>query len=228
MKALQKIRWIILLALLGTSSAQADGELMVMPATLKVFQGHDYFVTLRNMGSAPLYLNISLLQVRNPGLMPEDKVPLAEVERPGLLASPERVTLGAGQSRKVLVRSLYEPSTEALYRLYVVPARAIQLEEGAAQDKITAPMSITIAYGVLLRHMPPPARQIESWSHRCENNAIVLENTGSVRVLLTDVSSDKETTPASRALFPGTTQRIEGKQLNWVENDQPKTLACHG
>lgn len=200
---------------------------MVMPSVLKVFQGHDYFVTVRNMGDAPLYLNISLLKVQNPGLTPEDKVPLGEVERPGLLASPERVTLGAGQSRKVLVRSLYEPSAEAVYRLYVVPAKAMEVET-ASQDKITAPVSITIAYGILLRHMPPPAKQVETWSHRCEGGAIVLDNTGTTRVVLTDVSSDKETTPATRALFPGTPQRIEGRQLNWVEDGKPKTLACQG
>lgn len=212
---------------MSAQSAWAEGELMVMPATLKVFQGHDYYVTLRNMGDAPIYLNISLLKVQNPGIMPEDKVPLTELERPGLLASPERVTLGAGQSRRVLVKSLFQPTHESLYRLYVIPARALQVED-APDDKISVPMTISIAYGVLLRHMPPPASHVESWSHRCEGGSIALENTGNVRVVVTDVSSDKETTPASRALFPGTPQLLEGQRLNWVENGQPKTLECKG
>ena len=42
--------------LLAAPPAQAEGELLVMPARIKVFNGHDYGVTVRNVGDGPLYL----------------------------------------------------------------------------------------------------------------------------------------------------------------------------
>lgn len=43
-----------LLALLSwTALAQAEGELMVMPASLKVYNNHEHSVTVRNVGDAP-------------------------------------------------------------------------------------------------------------------------------------------------------------------------------
>ena len=121
---------------------------MVMPASLP---GHDYAVTVKNVGDGPLYLNIALQQVMNPGMEHERKLPLSEIERPGLLAHPDRLSLGPGQSRKIALKSLVEPTAEALYRLYVIPAKVMQVEQ-APQDKITAPMSVAIGYGVLVRH----------------------------------------------------------------------------
>ena len=35
---------------------------MVMPASLQVVPGHDYSVTVKNVGDGPLYLNIALQQ----------------------------------------------------------------------------------------------------------------------------------------------------------------------
>lgn len=224
---MKKILLTMCLAWSGIQPAWAAGELMVMPASMKVFHGHDYSVTLSNVGDGPLYLSVSLQQVTNPGLTPENKVVITEVARPGLLASPERVTLGAGQSRKVLIKSLHEPTVEGLYRLYIVPVRATTVED-APTDKITAPVTVSIAYGVLLRHLPPVAKQVEDWSRRCEGGSIVLESTGNVRKLLSDVSSDKQSVPTALGLYPGTPQRIEGTRLNWVEDGKPQSSDCRG
>ena len=67
-----------------------------MPASLQVVPGHDYAVTVKNVGDGPLYLNIALQQVMNPGMEHERKLPLSEIERPGLLAHPDRLSLGRG------------------------------------------------------------------------------------------------------------------------------------
>ena len=181
--------------------ARAEGELMVMPASLQVVPGHDYSVTVKNVGDGPLYLNIALQQVMNPGIEPERKVPLSEIERLGLLAHPDRLSVGS-QSRKIALKSLAEPSAEALYRLYVIPAKVMQVEQ-APQDKITAPMSVAIGYGVLVRHMPPVAKQTTGWTHRCEGREMVLENTGNVRVVLLDARAGTSAEPRNLALFPG-------------------------
>lgn len=171
---------------LGSSLAQADGELMVMPATLKVYNNHEHTVNVKNLGDAPLYLSISLQKVMNPGVSPEKKQPISALAHPEMLASPDKITLGPGQSRAVSLKSLIEHNSETLYRLYIVPVRSMQVEE-APEDKITAPMSVSIGYGVLLRHMPPPAKQHSGWTHRCDYSGITLENTGTVSLQLTEL-----------------------------------------
>ncbi|MDF3202856.1 hypothetical protein P3C29_29625 [Pseudomonas sp. 1912-s] len=215
-----------LLALLSwTALAHAEGELMVMSASLQVYNSQEQTINVRNVGDAPLYLSISLLKVVNPGLEPERKVPLRQLDRPGILASPDKLTLGPGQSRAISLRSLDEPAAEELFRLYIVPVRSMQVED-APQDKISAPMSVAVGYGVLVRHMPLPAKQQSSWSHRCDAKGVTLENTGTVRVVLSDVKVDGGSQKFNVALFPGVLQHFNGKRLSLVANAQPYILEC--
>jgi len=209
------------LMLLASEPVQAGGELMVMPATTRVFNNHEQTVTVKNMGDEPLYLSISLQKVMNPGLTPEKKVPLGELERPGILPSPEKLTLGPGQSRRVSLKSLFEPAEEALYRLYIVPVRSLKVDD-APKDKISAPMSVSIGYGVLVRHMPPPDKQRVGWNHRCGAGVITLVNTGNVRQLLSDVGKPGETV----ALFPAAPQQFSGKHLSLRDKNRVETLDC--
>lgn len=214
------------LMLLAAPPAQADGALMVIPARLKVFNGHEYGVTVRNVGDAPLYLSISLQKVMNPGLQPEEKVPLSQLEHPGLLASPDKLTLGPGQSRSVSLRSLSVPVSEEMYRLYIIPVRALQVEE-EPQEKITAPMSVSVGYGVVVQHMPPPGNQRSAWSYRCESTGMMLENTGNVRLALADIvapGSKQEQNPL--VMYPGTSRRFDGMEFTMQIDDAPQRFDC--
>lgn len=222
-----KLRTMLLgLICLGSSLAQAEGELMVMPATLKVYNNHEHTVNVKNLGDAPLYLSISLQKVMNPGESPEKKQPISALTHPGMLASPDKLTLGPGQSRTISLKSLVEPEAETLYRLYIVPVRSMQVEE-APEDKITAPMSVAIGYGVLLRHMPPPAKQQSGWSYRCSNGGVTLENTGNVSLQLSELEIIGVKQPKAKvALFPGTPQHFAGKNLNFTVGEKPQVLTC--
>ncbi|KVF76584.1 pilus assembly protein [Burkholderia sp. FL-7-2-10-S1-D7] len=213
----------LLFALIPT--ARAEGELMVMPATVKVFSSHDQRVTVRNMGDAPLYLAISLQKVTNPGTTPEKKIDLGDLKHPGMLASPDKLTLGSNQTRSISLKSLVEPQEEELYRLYIVPVRSLTVS-GAPTDKISAPMSVSVGYGVLVRHMPPPGKQTSGWTHRCEDNGITLVNTGNVRQVFTDVSYDKAQSAQTVAVFPGTPQHFATKRMTLRFDDKPQTLEC--
>lgn len=205
--------------------AQADGELMVMPATTKVFSNHDQNVTVKNMGDAPLYLSISVQKVMNPGKTPEEKKDLGELQHPGMLASPDKLTLGPSQTRSIVLKSLAEPSSEELYRLYIVPVRSLKVDD-APQDKISAPMSVSVGYGVLVRHMPPPGKQRGGWTHRCESGGLTLENTGNVRQIFTDVTYDKAPQAQTIAVFPGTPQHFATKRMALSVDSKPQTLEC--
>ena len=68
------------LLLAAVQPAHAEGELMVLPATTKLFNAHEQKVTVKNMGDAPLYLNVSVRKVTNPGMTPEKKVDLGDLD----------------------------------------------------------------------------------------------------------------------------------------------------
>lgn len=205
--------------------AFAEGELMVMPAATRVYSTHEQNVTVKNVGDAPLYLSISLQKVMNPGVTPEKKISLGQLDNPGMIASPDKLTLGPNQTRQIVLKSLMELAQEELYRLYVVPVRSLKVDD-APQDKITAPMSVAIGYGVLVRHLPPPAKLRTGWTHRCENDGITLESTGNVRAVLTDVTYDGAKQPQTVAVFPGTPQRFATKRMTLRDGDTPRTLEC--
>ncbi|MBN3794103.1 pilus assembly protein [Burkholderia sp. Ac-20392] len=217
----------ILLALLGTTAqpVQAEGELMVIPASTRVYGSHEQKVTVKNMGDAPLYLNIALQKVMNPGMTPEKKVELGQLDNPGLIVNPDKLTLGPSQSRQIVLRSLMEPSQEELYRLYIVPVRSLKVDD-APHDKITAPMSVAIGYGVLVRHMPPVSEIRTGWTHRCEDGGITLETTGNVRAVLSNVSYDGVQQPQTVAVFPGVPQHFMTKRMTLRANDEQRTLVC--
>lgn len=218
---------LLSLIFLGSSLARAEGELMVMPASLKVYNNHEHMVNVRNVGDESLYLSITLQKVINPGIEPEEKLAMSQIDHPTLLASPDKLTLGPGQSRSISLKSLVEPSVEALYRLYIVPVRAMQVEN-APKDKITAPMSVSVGYGVLIRHMPPPALQRTGWTHHCAGGGVSLENTGNVRMVLSDVAVGSHLPIRSKvALFPGTPQLFAGKHVSLSISDVQQTLDCN-
>ena len=211
---------------LGSSLARAEGELMVMPASLKVYNNHEHTVNVKNRGDAPLYLSISLQKVMNPGVSPEIKQPLSALTHPGILASPDKLTLGPGQSRAISLKSLVEPEAETLYRLYIVPVRSMAVE-GAPEDKITAPMSVSIGYGVLVRHMPPPAKQQTGWTHRCTGDGVTLENTGNISLQVSELVIAGSKLPNTKvALFPGTPQHFTGKHFEFVMGEKSQVLEC--
>lgn len=213
-------------ALLGAAQwAHADGELMVLPATTRVFNAHERKVTVKNLGDAPLYLNISVQKVTNPGMTPEEKVALGDLEHPGLLASPDKLTLGPSQTRAIVLKSLMEPEQEALYRLYILPVKSITVDD-APQDKITAPMSVAIGYGVLVRHMPAPGNQRSGWTHRCERGGLTLENTGNIRQVFTHVIGGEAKPAQTLAVFPGTPHHFATKRMSLEVDNKPMTLAC--
>lgn len=211
--------------LITSLNARAEGELMVLPASTKLYNSHEQKIKVRNVGDSTLFLSVMLQKVTNPGISPENKINMHDLPSPGVLATPEKLTLGPNQSRDIRLTSLVEPSEESLYRLYISPVKSLKVT-GAPEDKITAPMSVSIGYGVLVRHMPPPGKQRSSWTHRCEGGNITLVNTGNVRVRMTEVKLSPATKGLSIGLFPGTPQTFKGSKITLNAEDKPATVSC--
>ncbi|MBE0151454.1 pilus assembly protein [Serratia sp. PL7] len=208
-------------------NASAGPQLMVTPISLKVFNQHEQRVSVRNTGDAPLYLSISLAKVDNPGEAQEHKTLISQLPHPELMATPNKLTLGPNQSRDILLTSLQEPASETVYRLYVVPVKSLEFS-GVTDDKITAPVTLSVGYGVLIRHLPAPANQRTALEHRCGVNELTLLNSGNTRLLLRQVKA----TPASNtvtdvlALFPGTPQTLKIRQFSADLDGKPVEITC--
>lgn len=216
-----------LLLLLASLSAGAGPQLLVTPVSLKVFDQHPQRVSVRNTGDAPLYLSISLAKVNNPGEVQEHKTLISQLPHPELMATPNKLTLGPNQSREILLTSLKEPGSETVYRLYVVPVKSLNIH-GASVDKITAPMTLSVGYGVLIRHLPAPANQHSALAHRCGANEITLLNSGTVSLRLQQLKTalPQSVVPDVIALFPSTPQTLKTRQLSAELNGKPVEIAC--
>ncbi|WP_081375886.1 hypothetical protein [Serratia fonticola] len=223
---------LLLLSLLTSLSglscnASAGPQLMVTPISLKVFNQHEQRVSVRNTGDASLYIAISLAKVDNPGQPQEHKTLISELPHPELMVTPNKLTLGPNQSRDILLTSLQEPANETVYRLYVVPVKSLEIS-GVPDNKITAPVTISVGYGVLIRHLPAPANQRTALEHRCGTNEITLLNGGNTRLLLQQVktTSANNATVDVLALFPGTPQVLKTRQLSAYLDGKRVAIKC--
>ncbi|MFC0226563.1 fimbrial biogenesis chaperone [Serratia aquatilis] len=209
------------------SAAQADGQLMVMPARSIVEGKLNRTVQVSNLGDKPLYLKIDLMRIDNPGENPEHKTNLGEITLPEMMANPAKLTLGPGQKRDINLVALKAPARETLYRLYIVPVSSIKVVGSDSKDKITAPLTFGVGYGVVVHHLPPTAGQYHGWSHQCTTGGLQLTTSGNVHTLF----SQLQTTPAGKLpkeqkVFPGTPQLFPITALKGLADGKPFDVRC--
>ena len=207
--------------------AQADGQLMVMPARTTVEGQQTRTVQVSNLGDKPLYLKVDLMRVENPGENPERKTPIGDISVPEMLANPAKLTLGPGQKRDINLVALKSPTQETLYRLYIVPVSSIKVVGEENKDKITAPLTFGVAYGVLVHHLPPTSAQTHGWQHQCTATGLQLTATGTVHSLFTALQvTPAGKMPAEQKVFPGTPRVFPVKTLKGNVDGQPFDISC--
>lgn len=223
-----------LFTVLGTTSllalntlAQADGQLMVMPARSTVEGQQSRTVQVSNLGDKPLYLKIDLMRIENPGETPERKTAIGEITQPEMMANPAKITLGPGQKRDINLVTLKTPTKETLYRLYVVPVSSIKVVGNESKDKISVPLTFGVAYGVVVHHLPPTSAQTHGWAHQCTAKGLQLTATGNTSskfhgLLATPAGS----VPAEQKVFPGTPRVFPATALKGNVDGQPFEVRC--
>ncbi|WP_051506703.1 hypothetical protein [Chania multitudinisentens] len=109
-----------------------------------------------------------------------------------MMASPTKLTLGPGQKRDINLVVLTVPQKEVLYRLYIVPVSSIKVVGDESKDKIKAPLTFGVAYGVVVHHLPPAGAQIRSWNHQCSTEGMQLSATGNVNILFRELQQRQQ------------------------------------
>ncbi|HEM8293723.1 TPA: pilus assembly protein [Providencia stuartii] len=208
--------------------SKADGQLMVMPAKSTLVGQENKKVQLSNVGDKALYLNIDLVRIDNPGITPEQKTSLGNIPKPQLMANPAKLTLGPGQKRDINLISLSSPDKETVYRLYVIPVSSINIIGDEPKDKIEAPVSFGIGYGVIVYHLPEKSKQISSWNYSCTAAGMRLISDGNVKVVLNELNeipkSKKEINEIK--LFPNVSQLFSFKNLKGKVDGKPFEVNC--
>jgi P pilus assembly chaperone PapD len=228
-KKLTKTTYFILAvgAVLLSNLAQADGQLMVMPARSTLEGQQTRTVQVSNLGDKPLYLKIDLMRLENPGENPERKTPIGEISQPEMIVNPAKLTLGPGQKRDINLVALRTPAKETLYRLYIVPVSSIKVVGEESKDKISAPLTFGVAYGVLVHHLPPTGAQTRSWTHQCSMDKVQLTATGSVHSLFTALQGTPEgSVSGEQKVFPGTPRVFPVTHLKGIIDGQPFDVRC--
>jgi P pilus assembly chaperone PapD len=225
---IKQLQYAVVAGLLALSSlAHADGQLMVMPARSTVEGQQPRTVQVSNLGDKPLYLKVDLMRVENPGETPERKTAIGDITVPEMMASPAKLTLGPGQKRDINLVALKAPARETLYRLYIVPVSSIKVVGDENKEKISAPLTFGVAYGVLVHHLPSSGGQSKAWSHQCTAGGLQLTSNGSVHSLFKQLQA----TPAGnmakeQKVFPGTPLVFLVKTLKGNADGQPFDIRC--
>ncbi|KFK94635.1 hypothetical protein IV04_20805 [Serratia sp. Ag1] len=214
------------LLILG-GKAQADGQLMVMPARSTIEGQQTRTVQVSNLGDTPLYLKIDLARIENPGETPERKTNLGDITAPEMMANPAKLTLGPGQKRDINLVALKAPAKETLYRLYIVPISSIKIVGEERHDKISAPLTFGVAYGVLVHHLPVSGTQFHSWTHQCTADGLQLTATGTVHSRFSQLQATPAgSMSAEQKVFPGVPLIFQAKTLKGNADGQPFDVRC--
>ena len=157
------------ITLLVTPIAPAYAQLVAIPTRTTVETlDQRRTVQVYNSGDKPLYLDITLQRVDNPGVSPELKTRISDITQPEMIFNPNRITLGPKQKRDIKLLPLKVPTQETLYRLYINPVVDVKALDNREDDKkIQTPVTLSIGYGVLIHHVPSLAAQTRYWQHQC-------------------------------------------------------------
>lgn len=104
---------------------------------------------VENTGDTPLYLDVTQQWVEHPGRVPETLVPVSEVENPGLLVSPGRLTLAPGQRYQMTLKVLQVPHETMAWRVTFRPREQIVVEATDAAGMPT-PLLVSVGYGAVI------------------------------------------------------------------------------
>ena len=106
-----------------------------------------------NAGDATLYLDVEQRLLHNPGEQPEELTPVGEVRNPTLLVAPVRLALAPGQRAPITIKELTRPDRPQVWRVTFRPREKLLAMPDPAQA-VTAPLVLSIGYGVLIYQMP--------------------------------------------------------------------------
>lgn len=195
-----------LLALCASMTAQAD---LLLDKNFVEFLATEVprkDITLSNSGNKPSYVDVEVSRIENPGTENEQRLTITDPRELGLLASPRRLKLEAGESRRLRLTLLKRAKTkDEVFRVKITPSID---EFGETKGQL----QILIAYDALVIARPPNANALIDAKR--EGNQLTLTNNGNTSVLYYNGQQCDETGEncrqlAGRRIYGGTSRTLE-------------------
>ncbi len=190
------------------SSAPASALIDVYPKEIEV-RDEAVQVTVSNQGDRPEYVSVALSRLLNPGVPLSDEMlePIGQVEAPTLFATPFRLSLSPGQSKRIAIKPLDSVRVEKVYRLVVKPEVG-KMETG--RQRTAGVVAVNIAYSALVRQVPENRESAIKVECVAEGARVVA--TGSVRHRVENARVDGREVNAFN-VYPGTPRLLRGTRV---------------
>ncbi|AHG20599.2 hypothetical protein Z042_13920 [Chania multitudinisentens RB-25] len=197
----------------------ALAQIDIKPKVAEI-QEEQAVVWVSNTGDTPEFVNITLYQVTNPGVPPEEEqmIPIGLIKEPFLYATPFKLSLGPRQENQVQLNVLKQPDKEKVYRLAVIPQQKASIS--GTNNNV---MLVSLGFNGLVRQLP--ANQTATWQSRCGEQGLQLEATGTVRVEFSDLQQDGQAIDNFN-VYPDTPRLISAQTLSGKAQNKPFTLRC--
>lgn len=170
-----------LAALLALAAPVQAG--MVIDRAIVVFKPGDpprQDVMVMNAGKEPLYVQVEVMEVQNPGTPQEKRVVVTDPEKIALLATPRRFMVEPEGRRSLrLVNQQPKGAQERVYRINLTPA--VGKLDG---DSEANAMAVKVVVGYQLLVIASPAEPQENLEVKRNGKTAVLRNTGNTNILL--------------------------------------------
>lgn len=164
---------------------------------------------ISNDGDRPEFVSISLSRLLNPGVEFADErlESIVEVTQPKLYATPFKLMLAPGQTKKITIKPLLPVEVEQVYRLDIKPV--VNLIDPKLRS-VAGTVVVNLAYSSLVRHLPE--KETSTFTVKCEIGGARFIASGTIRARVRDVTVDgKPIEPFN--VYPGVPLLVKGVKI---------------
>lgn len=189
-------------------ASPASAVIRVSPSVIEVSSKPVTF-NISNDGERPEFVSISLSRLFNPGVEFADErlESIVQVTQPKLYATPFKLMLAPGQSKKITINPLVPIEEEQVYRLEIKPV--VNLIDPKLSS-VAGNVVVNLAYSSLVRHMPQ--KETSTLTVKCEADGARFYASGTTRFEVKDVTVDgKASEPFN--VYPGVPLLVKGTKI---------------
>lgn len=164
---------------------------------------------ISNAGERPEFVSISLSRLFNPGVeFAEERLEsIVQVTQPKLYATPFKLMLAPGQSKKITIKPLVPIEEEQVYRLEIKPVVSLI---DPKLSSVAGNVVVNLAYSSLVRHMPQ--KETSTLTVKCEADGARFYASGTTRFQVKDVTVDGKASESFN-VYPGVPLLVKGTKI---------------
>ena len=172
---------------------------------------------ISNDGDRPEFVSITLSRLLNPGVEFADErmEAIVQVTQPKLYATPFKLMLAPGQSKKITIKPLLPVAEEQVYRIDIKPV--VNLIDPKLSS-VAGNVVVNLAFSSLIRHMPQ--KETSKLTVKCEADGARFIASGTTRFAVKDVTVDGIPSESFN-VYPGVPLLVKGSKIK-----VPKQVGC--